>query len=174
MNKRFWSSVSFSFIFVISLFFETSWDGVVCSVTIGATMIACRFSFVIRITGLCRHKLIWLLWIKSLCLKLFCNIIDFKSSKVKPCIRIFIIGYVFNSNEFYQCMKRYRRFITVDVCFSFLLSAKFVRFFCKYFKFIVRAFSLHQHLPFICWTFSAKWRTVSLSFSTSVRAPTWA
>ena len=66
--RRFWSSISFSFAFIMSLFFETSWDRLICFVTIRAILLICRFVLVFWISRLCKHKL-FLLWCnKSLCL----------------------------------------------------------------------------------------------------------
>ena len=65
---RFWSSTYFSFVFIISLFCETSWDGRICSVTIRAILFICRFIFVNWISRFRQHKLFLLWWIKSLCL----------------------------------------------------------------------------------------------------------
>ena len=56
------------FVLVISLFFETSRDAVICSMTVGAIFFICRLSFVIWVSRLCKHKLFLLLRIKSLCL----------------------------------------------------------------------------------------------------------
>ena len=79
-------------------FFETSRDGMICSMTIWAIFFICRFILVIWVFGLSKHKLFLRRRVKSLSVQLFCKIVNFKCKIM--CFN-FVVCNIFSMNKFY-------------------------------------------------------------------------